>query len=373
MSREVTIVQRILPQYRLPLFDQLRADLATDDIRLRLLHGRSDDGAGTKGDERRLDWAEQVSNHVVRLPRGRSVTWQSVARATRESDLVVIEHAAQNLGVWPLILSRRGHASRVALWGHGANLQGGRVTALTEPAKRWASRQADWWFAYTEGSADRVASHGFPRDRITVVNNTVEVHGLSEPPARDRFTCVYVGALYDLKRIGFLLDAGRHLADLVPGFRLQVLGSGVDRGLVEEAARTAPWLDYRGPTFGDDKAQSLATSALTLMPGLVGLAIVDAFAYGCPLVTTDQPFHSPEVQYLRDGVNGVMLPRDTTPPEYAEAVARLLAAPERLARLREGCARSAEELSMSAMVRRFAEGIRLALAAPPRQAGGFPR
>ena len=240
------------------------------------------------------------------------------------------------------------------------------MTALTEPAKRWASRRAHWWFAYTEGSADRVAAHGFPRDRITVVNNTVEVHDLPDPPARDGSTCVYVGALYGLKRIDFLLEAGRHLADLVPGFRLVVLGSGVDRVLVEDAARTSPWLDYRGPTFDDDKARSLASSALTLMPGLVGLAIVDAFAYRCPLVTTDQPFHSPEVQYLHDGINGVMLPRHTTPAEYAEAVARLLADPDRLERLREGCARSAEELSMSAMVKRFADGIRLALDAAPR-------
>ena len=36
---EVAIVQRRLPHYRVPLFEQLRERLQADGIRLRLLHG----------------------------------------------------------------------------------------------------------------------------------------------------------------------------------------------------------------------------------------------------------------------------------------------------------------------------------------------
>jgi glycosyltransferase involved in cell wall biosynthesis len=371
VTREVSIVQQVLPQYRLPFFEGLRANLAEDDIRLRLLHGQTGDGSGSKGDERELSWAEPVNSRRLSLPRGRPLVWQPVARTTRGSDLVVLEHAGRNLGTWPLLCwGVRGGRPRVAFWGHGTNLQADRGSALTEPAKRWASRRAHWWFAYTEGSAERVVAHGFPRDRITVVNNTVETPRLHDPPERAPLTCVYVGALYPLKRISFLLEAGARLAELVPGFRLIVLGSGEDRSLVERVEPTAPWLDFRGATFDDAKAEILAASSLTLMPGLVGLAIVDAFAYGCPLVTTDQPFHSPEVEYLRDGENGVMLPRQSTPSEYAEAVAAVLRDHERLGRLREGCARSAQELSMTSMVERFADGVRTALEAQPVRARG---
>jgi len=269
-----------------------------------------------------------------------------------------------------LLVWRTHDRPRVAFWGHGENLQARPTDLASEAVKRWASRRADWWFAYTQGSADRVAAHGFPRERITVVNNTVEVRPLAQPPKRRALTCAYVGALYDLKRIGFLLEAGSVLAQLIPGFSLVVLGGGKERHLVEEVARRAPWLDFRGPTFDDEKGTALASSALMLMPGLVGLAIVDAFAFGCPLVTTDQAFHSPEVEYLRDGENGVMLPRETTPTEYAEAVAALLREPERLLKLREGCERSAQELSMTSMIQRFGDGVRLALEAPSTRTSG---
>jgi glycosyltransferase involved in cell wall biosynthesis len=365
VTQEVSIVQELLPQYRVPFFEGLRENLAADDIRLRLLHGSS--GPGTKGDERALPWAEHLRTREIRLPRGRSVLWQSAHRATRSSDLVVIEHAARHLSIWPMLVGAAGgRRPRMGFWGHGTDVRTHRRDTVSEAVKQWASRRAHWWFAYTEGSADRVAAHGFPRERITVVNNTVEVHALDDRPEHDPKTCVYVGGLFDLKRIPFLLEVGTRLGERVPGFRLVVLGGGPDSGLVEEAARTAPWLDFRGPTFDDEKALALASSSLTLMPGVVGLAIVDTFAYGCPIVTTDHPFHSPEIEYLRDGVNGVMLPRDTTPAQYADAVAGLLQAPERLARLREAGTESAQELTMARMVQRFADGIRLALAAPTR-------
>jgi L-malate glycosyltransferase len=38
-----------------------------------------------------------------------------------------------------------------------------------------------------------------------------------------------------------------------------------------------------------------------LMPGLVGLAVLDAFADGIPRVTTVIEYHSPEIEYLVPG------------------------------------------------------------------------
>jgi L-malate glycosyltransferase len=366
MTAQVTIVQDVLMQYRVPFFEQLRPRLQEEDVKLRLLYGRRKSAAPTADDERTLDWAEELRVKRVTLPKARVATWQPVLRQTWGADLVIVEHAAKHLVTLPLLggqITRAG--PRLAFWGHGANLQAIRRDSRVERAKWWAARKAHWWFAYTQGSADRIERIGFPVARITVVNNTVESTPPTSPPtAREPLTCVYVGALYSEKRISFLLDAGRALAELVPGFRLVVLGSGADRPLVEAAVPGAEWLDYRGATFDDDKAAVLAGSSLMLMPGLVGLAIVDAFVYGCPLVTTEQPFHSPEVEYLHDGDNGVMLARESTPLEYAEAVAALLEDSDRLAALRDGCARSAAELTMSAMVDRFARGVLAALAQP---------
>lgn len=71
-----------------------------------------------------------------------------------------------------------------------------------------------------------------------------------------------------------------------------------------------------------------------LMPGLVGLAILDAGAAGLPLVTTDYPWHSPEIAYLDPGVNGLPIRLWRDPGAYVDAVAGLLADSAWLASMR---------------------------------------
>ena len=43
---------------------------------------------------------------------------------------------------------------RLAFWGHGANLQSDNPHGLKERFKRWTTNRVDWWFAYTQMSAD---------------------------------------------------------------------------------------------------------------------------------------------------------------------------------------------------------------------------
>ena len=59
------------------------------------------------------------------------------------------------------------------------------------------------------------------------------------------------------------------------------------------------------------------------MPGLVGLAIVESYCAGLPFVAVAQAGHGPEIEYLQDGVNGVLLPQATV-EATAAALVRLL-------------------------------------------------
>jgi L-malate glycosyltransferase len=117
--------------------------------------------------------------------------------------------------------------------------------------------------------------------------------------------------------------------------------------------------------WGAETATELERCQLLLVPGLVGLAVVDSFAHQCPTVTVDVPFHAPEFEYLEDGVNGVCLPAGTGPEEYGAAVADLLGDKDRLERLRQGCRESAGRYTLAAMVDNVAEGLLEALRKAP--------
>jgi hypothetical protein len=103
-------------------------------------------------------------------------------------------------------------------------------------------------------------------------------------------------------------------------------------------------------------------SDVILMPGAVGLSIVDSFTSRIPLFTIDNETHGPEIAYLENGVNGVMT--EDRLQSYIAVVARYLNAPTLLARLREGCATSAKLYSLDNMVRNFSAGIEACLLYP---------
>ena len=88
-----------------------------------------------------------------------------------------------------------------------------------------------------------------------------------------------------------------------------------------------------GQKFGREKALALRMADIFVIPGRTGLAILDSFAAGLPLFTTDIAIHGPEASYLIDGYNGRKTAHRV--PAYAEAVVEVLKSPS----LR-GCARA---------------------------------
>jgi hypothetical protein len=98
------------------------------------------------------------------------------------------------------------------------------------------------------------------------------------------------------------------------------------------------------------------------MPGAVGLAILDSFAMQIPIITTDMPFHGPEIEYLKNEYNGVMVAPADDVDRYVYIVVGLLRDQVRLKKLMEQCAHSAAVLTIENMANCFFDGIVRALA-----------
>ena len=131
--------------------------------------------------------------------------------------------------------------------------------------------------------------------------------------------------------------------------------------MVEQAATQYPWIHYVGPKFDSEKVPYYALSKLFLMPGLIGLGILDTFALETPLVTTQIPLHSPEISYLENGVNGLMVDNASNPQVYANAVIRLLLNEDVRQKMVDACISVRNVYTVEIMVSQFAQGIIKAL------------
>ncbi len=376
----VSIIARYIPQYREGFLEEVRRRLADAAVTFRVIHGQPTAAEAAKGDAVVLEWAERVDSHILRLG-GRELYWQPVLRRVWRDDLVVVEQGSKLLVNFPLVFGQRLGGPQLAFWGHGRHFAAHEVTSVGEAAKAMLARRAHWWFAYTERSARVVSGLGYPLERITVVQNAVDTRAIREVRADltqddlarlraqlglgDGPVGVYCGALYREKRLGFLVTACDRVRERLPAFELIIVGGGEEEGLVRAAAETRPWLHYAGPRFGREKVAHLALGDVFLLPGLVGLAILDAFALELPLVTTAIDYHSHEIEYLEDGRNGRLVAEADDPTAYAAAIVGLLQDCEALSRLKAGCLESADRYTVEAMAERFCAGVRAALNAGP--------
>lgn len=382
--KRVVIIYRFLPQYRKLFYQRLRGRLARSGIELSLVYGDGSADDRAKRDLVHIAWAIHVPNRIFSVL-GMQFYWQPVLRHVRSADMVIVEQASKLLVNYVLFTQQALGRQRMAFWGHGRNFQVHRSSSLGEAVKRFVSRRAHWWFAYNDLSARIVRKLGYPACRITSVQNAIDTRGLID--ARIRLTdealegirqelglhgnnvCIFAGGLYPDKRLGFLVEACDLVRSEVKDFELLVLGAGPEQSELERAARTRPWLHLVGPKFDEKKVPYFALSKLQLLPGLVGLAVLDSFALEVPLVTTGVPFHSPEIDYLVPDQNGLLVEDFEDVRAYAAAITRVLTDSTVRNRLIEGCRQARNTYTLEAMVENFATGIESALAAPPLRLG----
>ena len=374
----VAMVFKYLLQHRVAFCEGLRDQLDARGVDLRLIYGQPGREDGPRQDEADLEWARRIRNIVVPLGR-RELFWQPALPLLREADLVVVNDASKLLLNYVLFLQQMVGRRRVALLGHGFNARRRPGTRPGEWLKGVISRQAHWWFAYNELSADAVARLGFPRERITSIQNAIDTRALVA--AREAVTApqldalrrsvgirggnvgLFVGGMYEDKLLPFLIEACREIRRGVPDFEMIFMGAGHEEGLVYAAAAEHQWIHHVTPKFEADKVPYCMLADVLLLPAAVGLTVLDSFALQLPLVTIADRYHGPEVAYLEHEVNGVLLPSSTGPEAYAAEVVRLLGDAPRMARLRAGCERSSTVYTAEEMARRFAEGLVQALAA----------
>lgn len=369
MKRQVVILQETFPRYRVELFAEICRQAVDNDIDVHLVHGRAPGKRGERSGGGSLHGATLVRNRYLPIPGVTTLpVWQSALRSCLHADLVVVEQANRLLINYLLLLAERLRGPRVAFWGHGRNLQ----ASPSSIAERFKSRVAimpSWWFAYTPKVALLLKERGVPAARITVVGNTIDVVARAHDVERSKaggevvspLKCAYLGGLYSLKRLDLLFEAADLIAERLTGFELHIAGSGEQSSDVEHFAERRPWAHYLGPVDGEARAILLASARLLLMPGLVGLVLLDSFAAGVPLVTTADALHSPEIEYLENGVNGVMVPAGLGSEGYAAAVVELLQDPDRCSSLSAHARYSAGFHTVESAAGRFVSGLSAAL------------
>ena len=126
---------------------------------------------------------------------------------------------------------------------------------------------------------------------------------------------LYIGRLIASKKIELLFKYYYYLTNLFKkqkiSLRLFIIGDGPLRNTVQQHADIDDDITWYGAVTDEPKIASVMKScSIVFIPGSSGLSINHAFLYGRPYVTIQADDHGPEISYLADGKNGLLLNGD---------------------------------------------------------------
>jgi glycosyltransferase involved in cell wall biosynthesis len=120
---------------------------------------------------------------------------------------------------------------------------------------------------------------------------------------KEKYIVLFVGRIIGVKRVDALLRCFRNSRDIA----VAIAGKHITGEMLEIIGNNSNYY-YLGEIKYDktEIAKIYHSADIVCIPGNVGLAIIESFYWGKPLVTIQavKGFNSPEIWYLKDGENG---------------------------------------------------------------------
>jgi glycosyltransferase involved in cell wall biosynthesis len=369
----VTIIYRLFPHYRYAFFRDLHYSLEQQNIELNLVYGKYD--TSNNKNEVDIDWGIPVKGKVLNIFNQRFFWIPSPRNLLKKSDLIIIMQENKILSNYPILFWSFLREKKIAFWGHGINFQSER-NFIGNKIKKIFSTRVSWWFAYTQGVSEIIENMGVAKNRITVVENSFDTESLINETKRVDLNNliklkkelgigpgpigIYCGAMYKEKRIDFLIQACQRIHKEIDNFEMLFLGSGSDSFLIQSFCDRNPWAHYVGQRLGNERIPYFKISDIFLLPGAIGLAVLDSFIFEVPMITAQFPFHGPEIEYLIPGYNGILTENEIE--DFSNQVITILGNKEILMKLKKGCSESKWKYTNKKMVNNFTQGVIQALA-----------
>jgi glycosyltransferase involved in cell wall biosynthesis len=346
----LALLQRVLPNYRAPLFDLLASRC---DGGMTLFTGlpRPEESIATG----KLGFADYKLGQNIHLFRGPFylcyqrglINWLQ----ENNPNALIVEANPRYISTFSAIKWMHARGRKVIGWGLGAPRVGGFRK------QGWLSFLGGFaaLIAYSQRGADEYAALGFPREKIFVAHNSVSrapTFKVQRLTLNFRPTILFVGRLQARKRVDSLLRACAEM-DLKP--RLIIAGDGPERASLESLAKQVyPSAEFIGAKHGVELKPYFTEADIFVLPGTGGLAVQEAMSYGLPVIVAKGDGTQDDL--VREG-NGWQIP----PDDFDALVSTMKNALSDITRLRKMGEESyqivSEEINIEKMVDVFVKAL----------------
>lgn len=363
----VTLFDEYIATYREAFYQKLIETGKIKGLNINIASGKPSNKQLKRNDRVSPSWNTNIRQVELNIF-GKRVVIRQIGSQIRDSDIVILSQARRNLDLYRLLLFRPKNLV-IALFGHGKDFVKDDADVFAK-LLLWITKKADYFFSYTKTGSNYLVSNGFPANKITVFNNSIDIEQLSLKlslvdseqviETNNQFdlkgkTALFLGGLDESKRLKFLLDAAEYIHSQDHDFRLLIAGDGEERNLVTRFSDQKTWCHYVGRADENLKSRLFSSANIILNPGRVGLLAVESLATGIPILTTRWKYHAPEFEYLEDGKT--CLVSENTITDFSNNCLTYLNSPTKQGDFAKACLEEAEKYSVENMANQFVDGL----------------
>ncbi|MFC2168337.1 glycosyltransferase family 4 protein [Acidobacteriota bacterium] len=301
MTRVLLIHAGIIPHYRIPIYNSLSSYLNRYDYHLIVMS----DGIQPDNPDKIEFQYEQKNLSVLKITR---------FIYKEHIDTIIDFMELKNRYLFPTYFLAKGILRRKMIyWGQGCDLLDAN-SKIKNLAYAFEQTMCSAIILYAEHLKKYVPK--YLHKKIFIANNTLFLKHRNFPSEKTREiilkkyniktekNIICMGRMQKRKKLDHLVEALTNLNR--PDIGLILIGPDPE-GILDKLEGDN--IFKLGPIYGDKKYDLLSSADVFCLPGAVGLSIVDAFHCGLPFVT-EEGDESAEIMYLKDGVNGFIVPKD---------------------------------------------------------------
>ena len=324
MKKEIMIVQRIFTDYRKALFDILSEK---EDI--IVVHSKNNSGI------KQIETS--YSKRVPCLKYGKNDTnvfmFLFVQIFIYKPKIIVHEFAIGILSLFFILLISKIFRIKLILWSHGYDRKKGfdPSKSFGDKIRLFYLKSADAVLLYGENDRNLlkqyvdekkvfVAENTFDTARLIDIYKKLEEEGRTKIKERSgitfKYNLIFIGRLLKSKNPELLIDIFEKIKDKVSSdVGIHFIGDGPMLEPLKEIIDKKNYnvnFFFHGAIHDYEKTgELLYISDLMVMPGALGLSVIHAFCFGCPVVSFKSygnlPSHGPEADYVINGKTGYLV------------------------------------------------------------------
>lgn len=278
-----------IPEYRNFLFEKLSKE--SDISELLIIHnGRFYNGKGDYKSKKQRSFGNNKFGFYFGL-------WKYI----KEYDVVISAYNLRNISCWIPVFFKK----KWIFWGKGL---GSKENLLIKGLRRVTAKKSSSILVYNQFKKDEIVNRlSINRNKVIAYNNTIYIGNSENLGGSTKKYFLYFGRIQERKGLIELIQEYSKYNTLSEDkelFKLRFVGNGdYIKVLKNEVSKLSldDYVEFFPGVYDEECIKNHFKHAKAYVsPFNVGLAIVNSFAYGVPVITCSKPQVGPEFHYLNN-------------------------------------------------------------------------